>query len=190
MSHGCGSSGGRGRAAGLTACRTRLPTASHPAHRPHRPHPPRTGRRTEPRRCDSDVAATTSLPHRRGYQGRPHRTGPRCLHHAHHGHRLPPVPGAHSGRAAPMWQRTGWNRCPAGTGTPSHRAGQGTGRPGSRQGPGGHEMVQTGHLSGSHHAVDAACPGMLPSGVRRLATIIAGLVGCVRLGDRSSAAFG
>jgi len=54
LPHGCGSSGGRGRAAGLTACRTR----PHPAHRSHRP---RADRRTQPRRCDSDVDRTGRL---------------------------------------------------------------------------------------------------------------------------------
>ena len=34
--------------------------------------------------------AATSLPHPRGYQGRPDRTGSRRPHHAHHGHRLLP----------------------------------------------------------------------------------------------------
>ena len=44
------------RATGLTARRTRLPPAPHPAHRPHRP---RAARRTQPRRCDSDVVPRT-----------------------------------------------------------------------------------------------------------------------------------
>jgi len=61
------------------------------------------------------VLTTTSLPHRRGYQGPPSPHRRRRLHHAHHGHRLLPHPAPHSGRATPMWQgdvvtgdRGGW----------------------------------------------------------------------------------
>jgi len=38
------------------------------------------------------VAATTSLPHRRGYQDPPAPHRSHRLHHAHHGHRLLPHP--------------------------------------------------------------------------------------------------
>jgi hypothetical protein len=82
--HGCGSSGGRGRATGLTACRTRLPPTPHPAHRPR---PPRAGCRTEPRRCGSDVAARTRrlITHRSAGRRPAWRARHMCLS-------LPPVP--------------------------------------------------------------------------------------------------
>jgi hypothetical protein len=94
----------RTQATGLTARRTHLPPAPHPAHRPHRLRPPRAGRRTGPRRSGSDVAATTSLPQRRGYQGaaaRPRRAPPaRCAPCAP---RAPPAPGT---RCSPRKSRT------------------------------------------------------------------------------------
>src|SRR5690348_7243973 len=72
---GCGSSGGRGRATGLTVRRMRLPSAPHPAHRPHRPRRPRTDRRT----YHVDVAATLLQPPRCHIdvvtRGRPRCTG-------------------------------------------------------------------------------------------------------------------
>jgi hypothetical protein len=105
MWQGCGSSRGRGRAAGLTARRTRLP-APHPAHRPHRPLPgpaPGAARRTPAtsmwqRRCRNHLAATAtwlpapSAPHQ------PALPAPRAP-------RAPPAPAptAHSERAVPKW---------------------------------------------------------------------------------------
>ena len=77
--HGCGSSGVRPwRPAGDP------PRVPHPAHRSHRPRPGPRRPCTQPRRCGSHVAATTSLPHRRGYRRRPGGTGTHHAYHAHH----------------------------------------------------------------------------------------------------------
>jgi hypothetical protein len=69
------------------------PGDASPALRPHLPRQPRTSRRAQPRRCHIDVAATTSMSHRRGNRARPDGAGP---------HRRPPAPGTHSRRATPM----------------------------------------------------------------------------------------
>src|SRR5512146_469853 len=54
------------------------------------PTGPRVGRRTQPRRCDSDVVPATSSSHQRGYRHRPHGTELYYAHHRHHGYR--PLP--------------------------------------------------------------------------------------------------
>ena len=61
LSHGCGSSGGRGRATGLIA--SHAPAAGTSSGAPASPAPrrPRAGRRTQPRRCGSGVAGTRRL---------------------------------------------------------------------------------------------------------------------------------
>ena len=94
-------------------------------------------------------AATTSLPHRRSTRARPHRTGPRRLHHAHHGHRLLPHPPLtpkepHPRHIVPVPQD---GPVTAGTGDafPGHAPGSEGTRPAVRCGRGRRELPGAGH---------------------------------------------
>ncbi|HEU5384283.1 MAG TPA: class I SAM-dependent methyltransferase [Streptosporangiaceae bacterium] len=127
------SSGPVGRTAPGRPHRPR-PPPHLPTRPPRRPGRPGAGRRTQPRRCDSHVVTTTSLPHRRGYQGRPHRTGSRRLHHGHHGTARSRTWRAGARPATPRARARAAGRGRPGRGRPG--AGCGGGRDGGAGAPG------------------------------------------------------